>query len=49
MMNTIKNYKSYVIQLLVQNYLEHEYKNIFVFFEIIDDVDIFTMNLYITV
>ena len=46
-MNNIRNYRSLIIQLLVHNYLTHEYKtqNVFIYPELINDLDIFSTNL----
>lgn len=46
-MNNIRNYRSSIIQLLVHNYLTHEYKtqNVFIYPELINDLDIFSTNL----
>ena len=48
-MNNIRNYRSSIIQLLVHNYLTHEYKtqNVFIYPELINDLDIFSTNLSI--
>jgi len=42
-----KNFKSYIIQALVQNYLEKEYHDVSVFIypEIVNDIDIFSRQL----
>lgn len=46
-MNNYINYKSSLIQILVQNYLEYEYKtqNVFIYSELINDIDIFSTDL----
>ena len=46
-MNNYVNYKSSLIQILVQNYLEYEYKtqNVFIYPELINDIDIFSTDL----
>ena len=46
-MNNYINYKSLLIQILVQNYLEHEYKtqDVFIYPELINDIDIFSTDL----
>jgi hypothetical protein len=46
-MQNHKNYKSFLIQILVQNYLEHEYQteNVFIYPELVNDLDIFSKDL----
>ena len=46
-MANARNFKSNLIQLLVQNYLEHEYgmEQVFIYPELVNDLDVFSRNL----